>query len=71
MSVATFEGIVEGGQIRLKTGVRLPDRTRVFVIVPDLRVETAARVVSPRLAHPEQSADFAMTIVEDPADAGV
>ena len=71
MSVTTFEGIVEDGQIRLSTGVRLPDKTRVFVVVPDLQVEPVARIVSPRLAHSQQAADFVMEITEEPADAGV
>ncbi len=35
MSVLTFEGIVENGQIRLKTGFHLPDKTKVYVVVPD------------------------------------
>ena len=71
MRVVTFEGIVEHGQIKLSTNVRLPDNTKVYVIVPEIQVEQSARVVSPRLAHPEQAADFKMEIVEGPADAGV
>jgi len=29
MGVATFEGVVENGQIRLPAAVRLPERTRL------------------------------------------
>lgn len=64
MSVLTFEGIVEQGQIQLKTSVRLPDKTKVYVIVPDVLVEQFANIFSPRLAHPEQAADFKLEVIE-------
>lgn len=72
MSIATFEGVVEQGQIRLKSGVQLPEKTRVFVIVPDIQIERSVRVHSPRLAHPEQAVDFELEIVEgSSSDANV
>ena len=71
MSIVTLEGIVEDGQIRLTTNVRLPDSTKVYVVVPGLEVEQVARVVSPRLAPREQALDFVMEVVEDNSDAGV
>ena len=60
MSNLTLEGVIEQGQIRLKTNVRLPDNTRVFVVVPSIQVEQVAHVYSPRLAESEQAADFEM-----------
>ena len=63
MGIATFEGVVEQGQIRLKSGVQLPEKTKVFVIVPDIRIERGVRIHSPLLAHPEQAADFELEIV--------
>jgi len=60
MGVLTLEGVVERDRIRLKTNVRLPENTRVYVIVPDVQVEQVALVFSPRLAHPKQAADFKM-----------
>ena len=71
MSVVTFEGIVDDGQIRLKTNIRLPEKTKVYVVVPDIQIEQVAHIFSPRLAHPEQAADFKMEIVEEPSDAGL
>jgi len=71
MGVVTFEGIVDQGQIRLKTNVRLPEKTKVYVVVPDMQVEQIARIFSPRLAHPEQAVDFWMEIGEEPSDAGL
>jgi hypothetical protein len=71
MRVVTFEGIVEDGLIRLTPDVRLPDRTKVFVLVPDMEVERVGRIFSPRLAHPEQAGDFQMEVIEEASDAGV
>jgi hypothetical protein len=69
MSVRTFEGEVEKGQIKLKTPVDLPDRTKVYVVVPGVEVVGSARIHSPRLAHPEQAAAFELEIEEAPPDA--
>lgn len=48
MGVVAFEGSVENGQIRLKGDVRLPEHTRVLVVVPDVEIEGVATIVSPR-----------------------
>jgi hypothetical protein len=69
MTILTVEAIVERGQIRLPPNVRLPDKAKVYVLVPDVPSEPTARVASPRLAHPEQAADFAMEV--SGIDAGV
>ena len=70
MSVVAYKGIVERGQIRLKADVRLPEKTRVYVIVPDIRPDSqakrGARMYSPRLAHPEQAVDFELKVIEEP-----
>ncbi len=68
MGIITYEGIVEHGQIRLKDNIRLPERTKVYVIVPDVQAEPVARIVSPRLAHPEQASNFKMEIVQGPSN---
>ena len=71
MSVVTLEGIVEHNQIRLTGNVRLPDNTKVYVVVPGVQVEQVAHIFSPRLAHPEQVADFKMEVIEEPSDTSV
>ena len=71
MSVVTLEGVVDKGQIRLKSNVLLPERTRVYVIIPDVQIEQVAYIFSPRLAHPEQAADFKMEVVEESCDASL
>jgi hypothetical protein len=58
MPISAFEGIVQNGQIRLKTDVRLPENTKVYVIIPGLETERTVHVYSSRLAHPEQVVDF-------------
>ncbi len=35
MAVTTFSGTVEDGQIKLAANVRLPEKAKVFVVVPD------------------------------------
>lgn len=65
MSVVTLEGIVEQGQIRLPVDIHLPEKTKVYVIVPSVQREPIRRIASPRLAHPEQAIDFRMEIVEE------
>ena len=69
MAVATIEGVVEGGQIRLRDPVELPEQTTVYVVVPGVSAAPAARIPSPRLANPKQAEEFAKEIVEDPTDA--
>jgi hypothetical protein len=39
MKTTTYEGTVENGRIKLPDTVHLPDHTKVFVVVPDTRVE--------------------------------
>ena len=65
MSVVTLEGIVKHGPIKLGANVRLPEQTKVYVVVPDIQVDRGARIITPHLAHPEQIADFKMEIVEE------
>ena len=71
MSVTTIEAVVENGQIRLPPSVRLPERAKVYVLIPDVEVPPTFYVRSPRLAHPEQAADFQKAVVEESSDAGL
>jgi hypothetical protein len=71
MRVTTFEGIVENGQIRLSDSVRLPEKAKVYVVVPGSEEFPAAYVGSPRLVHREQAADFEKEVLEDNRNAGL
>jgi len=64
MAIATYEGVVEKGKIRLKAGVKLPDNIKVYVIVPDAQIKKkkTARVLTPRLVNRKQAVDFKMKV---------
>jgi hypothetical protein len=69
MNVATFEGVVDHGQIKLTNGVLLPEKVKVYVVVPDFQTLQQPQIRSPRLAHPEQANDFKMEVTEVIPDA--
>lgn len=71
MEIMTIEGVVEQGRIRLPAHIRLPEKTRVYVVVPGLQVERGVHVSSPHLAHPEEAAEFVLQVVENPNNATV
>lgn len=62
MALTTYEGVVEKGKIRLKTGVRLPENAKVYVIVPEGQAKKIVRVPTPRLVHRKQATDFKMKV---------
>ena len=49
MAVATFQGTVEDGQVRLAADVQLPEHATVYVVVPD--IEQAANGKKGNLAE--------------------
>jgi hypothetical protein len=71
MSVLALEAIVDHGLIHLPPDVKLPDRTRVYVIVSANLTQKKARLFSPRLTNPEQVRDFVMEASEECSDAYV
>ena len=71
MSVTTIEGVVENGRILLPANVRLPEKAKVYVVVPDMEVPSVAYIGSPRLVHPEQATEFQKEVVEENRDAGL
>ena len=65
MTLVTYEGVVENGKIRLKAGVKLPDNTKVYVIVTDMqeaKPKKTVRMLTPHLAKRKQVADFKMKV---------
>lgn len=69
MSNVTYEGKVIDGKIELPADARLPENSRVLVVVTD-NAEPFGRVPAPRLVHPEQAQDFVLE-VEVASDASV
>ncbi len=68
MKVATYEAVIENGRIKFAEEPHLPERAKVYVVVAE---SDGSRMKSPRLARPEQAADFIKEVVEEPSDAGV
>jgi hypothetical protein len=64
MKTETYEGTVENGQTRLPADVRLPERARVYVVIPGAETMAGAYIGSPRLVHPEDAADFKKEVIE-------
>ncbi|MBK6426726.1 MAG: hypothetical protein IPF82_11185 [Blastocatellia bacterium] len=71
MKLTTYEATVENGLIKLPDDARLPDHTRVYVVVPDAVDIEGLRILSPRLADPETAADFVLDVTPESRDAGV
>jgi hypothetical protein len=68
MAVTTLEGIVENGQVRLLDPTALPERAKVYVVVPDPEMPQR-RISSPQLADPAKAADFEKDVFKEEADA--
>jgi len=64
MTRKVYEGIVEDGKIRLKANVKLPENTKVYIFVPDLKVDkkSVVQILSPHLIHREDAARFKMEV---------
>ena len=65
MSVTTIEGIVVNGQIQLTTNVQLQDKTKVYVVIPNVQLNPTARIVTPRLADIRQAKDFKLEVISE------
>jgi hypothetical protein len=65
MKVATYEGVVENGQIKLSEASRLPEHAKTYVVVAVGEEVSEFHVGSPRLAQPERAGDFAKEVVND------
>lgn len=71
MKVATYESIVENGQIRLVDAVSLPEHSTVYVVVPTTEQARTFHMRSPRLVNPELAVDFVKEVIDDRQDAGL
>lgn len=71
MQVVAYEGIIENGQVRLNTDVRLPENAKVYILIPNNEEQRIVHIYSPRLVHPEQATTFKKEIVEEPLDASL
>lgn len=63
MQVITIQGIVKNGQILLSEDVKLPEMTKVYVVVPNLE-KRMAKIMSPRLVDKSRLKDFEREVIE-------
>ena len=67
MKIVTYEGVVENGRVQLPSDVSLPEKAKVYVVVPEVvesKSPRTAHVYSPRLAHREQAKDFVKEVTD-------
>lgn len=69
MKVATYEAVVENGQIKLLDAPSLPENARVYVVVTGVEDVRPFRAGGPRLARPEQASDFVKEVTPESRDA--
>lgn len=69
--LATYEGIVEDGHVTLPPNADIPEKTRVYVLVPEVETQRTYYVASPRLVHPEQAKDFELQVTEETTNGDV
>lgn len=55
MSILIYEGVIDHGQVRLRTELGLPDNTRVYVVIPDMAIEPEASVYDVHVGDPDQN----------------
>lgn len=71
MKLATYEGTVENGQIKLSEPVRLPEHAKVYVVVAGPGEGQTIHMRSPRLAEPGRAFELEKEVSEEPRDAGL
>lgn len=62
--IATYEGIIEHGFVKLSEGVNILEKTRVYVVV-QVADPNPPHVASPRLVDSERTKDFEMEVIAD------
>jgi hypothetical protein len=67
MKAEIYEGIVENGCVHLPPEVHVPDKSTVYMIIPGSK--RTARILSPRLANPEQASHFKLEVTKEETDA--
>ena len=63
MQVTTIEGIVKNGQIVLSNDIKLPEMTKVYVVIPP--TENTKKIMSPRLANRADAKKFVKMVEVD------
>ncbi len=69
MNLIAFAGVVNAGQIKLSPSVRLPDKARVLIFVPNEPAPAVAHIFSPRLMNPAPAKGFMLEVIEEDSHA--
>ncbi len=67
MKVVTYEGVVENGCVHMPPGTSLPEKAKVYVVIPEVfevELPPLAHMYSPQLVHPEQADDFLKEVID-------
>lgn len=65
-----YEGVVEHGKVCLKSGTKLPEDVKVYVVVTNefnvkINRKKPAQILSPHFAVREQAAEFKLTVTKE------
>lgn len=69
MKGTTYEATVQDGRVVLPEDAYIPDNTRVYVVVPEADHAHRVRMMTPRLVHRTEAADFTMQVELEGDDA--
>ncbi len=64
MQVITIQGVIENGQIKLTETIEIPEKTVVYVVVPNIEPKRNPRIMSPHLVDKDRMNDFEREIIE-------
>jgi hypothetical protein len=65
MKVVAYEGVVENGCVHLPPEADVPEKSKVYILVPEPESQRTAHVYSPRLSDPSQARFFELTVTEE------
>ena len=68
--LATYEGVVENGRVRLPPNADIPEGTPVYVLVPNAETHPLPHIATPHLADPDQAKDFEKQVIYGAVELG-
>jgi hypothetical protein len=69
MKEITYECVVENGCVRLPAEAHIPEKSTVYLVVPDPDEQRTIHIYSPRLSDPSNAAFFKLEVKEEGTDA--
>ena len=61
--------VVENGCVHLPADAMLPEKSKVYVVVPGMELPRTVHIWSPRLVNPEQARDFVKEVLPEDSNA--